>query len=60
MGEARWPKRLLECQPTGRRKRGPPALIWQKYVRKAMDCWKRETRMIDGCGEGERQTREAG
>lgn len=37
MNEMRWPKRILEWQPEGRRRRGAPALTWQKYIQKAME-----------------------
>lgn len=30
--KTKWPKRVLEWQPTGRRKREALALTWQKYI----------------------------
>nr|CAH7769225.1 unnamed protein product [Callosobruchus chinensis] len=36
MPEHRWPKRVLEWEPPGRRRRGRPALRWEKYIRHAM------------------------
>nr|CAH7767557.1 unnamed protein product [Callosobruchus chinensis] len=31
MPEHRWPKRVLEWEPPGRRRRGRPALRWETY-----------------------------
>ncbi|KAF2889943.1 hypothetical protein ILUMI_16230 [Ignelater luminosus] len=36
MGEERWPKRILEWSPRGRR-RGQPAVKWKTYITKTME-----------------------
>nr|CAH7749295.1 unnamed protein product [Callosobruchus chinensis] len=36
MPEHRWPKRVLEWEPPGRRRRGRPALRWETYIGHAM------------------------
>lgn len=37
MPEGRWPKKILEWQPSRRRKRGRPTLEWEKYIKEAME-----------------------
>lgn len=36
MNNTRWPKKIINWQPRGRRKQGRPKLEWQKSVHKAM------------------------
>ena len=36
MPEYRWPKRILEWEPPGRRRRGRPTLRWKTYIGQAM------------------------
>lgn len=35
--ETRWPQKILDWQPVGERKRGAPALTWQRYINRAVD-----------------------
>lgn len=36
MTDGRWPRKLTEWSPEGRRRRGRPALSWETYIRDAM------------------------
>lgn len=37
MPEDRWPKKVTQWFPRGKRKRGRPALTWEKYIKTAME-----------------------
>ncbi|KAF2887748.1 hypothetical protein ILUMI_18425 [Ignelater luminosus] len=37
MGEERWPKRILEWSPRGRRRRGQPAVKWKTSITETME-----------------------